>query len=256
MNEKKAKDFIGLSVEKWHLQLPHREVLEYIIDLLDVGDFKENILDNQFEFSLVEKKDNIRLLHLLFWKDSTSSKDIEKILKRRNENITEIFKEINNRFHKSFNLNFLENFLDFNKNNGLYPVQFGLEYDKEFLGVLKIYLSINSKLFPLKEFSQYFGFNLVFLEKIFKNREYDCIAVDFLGNGSYYFKLYSILNNKGLLHRIELPNKTVSTKEYLRFPKGLTAKNASFKVNGDFKKFINRIYYLTKEKGVKSFYFR
>jgi len=256
MNEKRVKEFIVLLIKKWDSRLPHQKVLEYIIDFLDSKSFKKDIFDNQFEFSLIENKNNIRLLHLLFWKDSASEKSIRNILKHREESIVNIFKEINSRFHKSFNLDFLENFLKFNRKNGLYPVQFSLEYDKEFLKVLKVYLSVNSKSFLLKNFSQYFGFKFSFLEKIFQGKKCDCLAIDFLSDGSYRFKLYSILNNKGLLHRVELPDKLISIKEYIRFPKGISIKNIPFKIDSDIKKFIDKIYYLTKEKGVKSFYFR
>ncbi|MBU2472770.1 hypothetical protein KKE74_01935 [Patescibacteria group bacterium] len=267
MKEILAKEFISLMIDKWMAGLQHKRVLGDIIDSLNKEFIKDKkfIYDNQFEFSLVENKDNLRILHLVFWKDNASKKNIKNILEKRKKNIYQIFKNINQRFHLKYNLDYLEKIFTFNQRHSLYPIQFGLEYNKDLLFLrLKVYLSITNQKFPLKEFSQYFNLEDGFLKKLFQDKQYDSIAFDFLKNGDYKFKFYAISNNNGFLYRINPPAEIVSKKQYVRIPQGILINKIPskfiFKIDKDILEFIKRnrlkIYYLTKEKDIKGLYFR
>ncbi|MFH1938166.1 MAG: hypothetical protein ABIJ60_01365, partial [Patescibacteria group bacterium] len=85
MKEILAKEFISLMIDKWMAGLQHKRVLGDIIDSLNKEFIKDKkfIYDNQFEFSLVENKDNLRILHLVFWKDNASKENIKNILEKR-----------------------------------------------------------------------------------------------------------------------------------------------------------------------------
>lgn len=267
MKEIIAKEFISLIIDKWEAGLQYKIFLEDIIDLLNKGAKKNKkfIYDNQFEFSLVKNKDNLRMLHLVFLRDNVSEKNIRNILKYREQDIINIFKKINSKFYLKYNLGCLEIFFNFNQQYGLYPIQFGLDYNKDSLFLrLKVYLSINNQKFPLKKFSQYFNINDDFFKKLFQDKQYDSIALDFLKNGDYKFKFYAISNNNGFLYRINPPAEIVSKKQYIRIPQGILVNKIPpkfiFKIDKDIQEFIKenrlKIYYLTKEKDIKGLYFR
>ena len=266
MNSRLAKNYIELIIHKWPNNLAHKKLLFSIIDILSIDRFKSKyIFDSDFEFSLLENNDNIRMLHLLFWKDKISQRNINIFIKNRQEGIIEIFKNINENFHREYNIEILKFFFAFNQKYCFYPVQFSLEYNRDLLfTILKVYLSITFQKFPLEKFTKLFGFRYNFLKKIFHNKQYDAIAIDFLENGDYKFKFYAISNNHGFLYRVERPFKIISIKNYIRIPEGIPLSKIplvfAFKIDKNIKKFIKRqgfkIHYLAKEKNVKSCYFR
>lgn len=268
MNARLAKQFVNLAVNKWKNSSAHRLALENIVDfLVEKNDIsKKYIFDNTFEFSLVENSDNIRMLHLLFWKDKIPPKNKEVFIKSRQEIIIEIFKNINEKFYRKYNIEILKFFFAFNQKRGSYPVQFGLEYNRNLLfTILKVYLSINGNLFPLKKFCNTFDLNYKILKEKFKDKKFDAIALDFLSNGKYSFKFYPLTNtNKGLLYRVDKETKISSVKDWARFSNGLELKEVEkinfLKLPAFLKAIITknnfRIHYLSRENDKKSIYFR
>lgn len=282
MNIPQAKQFINLIMNKWlidkwlmneYQKFNLKSRMSYLMILKNLIDFlikknnisKKYIFDNTFEFSLLENSDNIRMLHLLFWKDKISQRNKEIFIKNRQDSIIEIFRYVNKKFHREYDIGILKKLFAFNQKYGPYPVQFGLEYNKDLLfTTLKVYLSITFQKFTLEKFGKLFGFSRDFLKKIFQNRQYDSIAIDFLGNGDYKFKFYAISDNQGFLYRIERPARIISIKNYIKMPGGILLNKIpsafTFEIDKNIKKFIKqqglKIHYLAKENDVRSFYFR
>lgn len=220
---------------------------------------------NEFEFSFVAGNDFLRFLHLLFWKPSLTGREIRKFLKKRGGNIKKVFSILGKKFNCRYNLNLYESLLKFNRESNLWPMQFGLEYDRKEGPKVKIYLSINGKSFSLEKFCITFKLNYKKIKKVFYNKKFDAIAVDFLPNGKYFFKFYPLSGkNKGLLFRMDKNSKIFSVKTWQRFPGGLSVKNKKkfqfMKLPDFIFKFIKdnnlKIHYLCEENGKKSIYFR
>lgn len=267
MRGKLVEKFINLVIGKWGNRAAHKFLLGGVIRFFDEKQSgSKYIFDNDFEISLVENKNNIRMLHLLFLNDETPLQNAKAILEKRQKSIVEFFKNINEKFIREYNLQFLEKFFDFNRRCGLFPIQFGLDYNRESLFLrLKVYLSIIEQNFSLKKFSENFHFNYTFLRKIFWKRQYDSVAVDFFKNGDYQFKFYAISGGRGALYRVNPPDKIFSVKHYIRIPEGIFMKEIpdkfkKFKIDKNLKNFIKtnklKIHYLAEEDNKKSFYFR
>lgn len=263
----KQKNVFELLSEKWKIK--DKSFLLEIINYLEKGVKKEYSFRDGFEFSLVEKKPSLRLVHLYFWQPKLSPQIVQEIIKEREKNITYIFQKISQQFNSSYNLSLLQSFFKFNRNTGLWPIQFGLEYQKESSLKIKIYLSLEEKyserkaIFSLKNFSDYFNLNFLNLNKLFNNKNFDTVAIDFLPANKYLFKFYPYSQkNRGYLYRI-LPFSTVeSVKIWQRFPEGLLFEEIpkKFCFSSALKKIIEKnkfkIHYLCQEKNKRSIYFR
>ena len=162
-------------------------------------------------------------------------------------------------------LNLMNSLILFNRSNGRWPIQFGMEYIEKNKLKIKIYLSVNADIFPLKSFCDDFKLKYGVLKKKFKQRSFDTVAIDLLPNGGYFFKFYPINgDNKGMLYRINKKSEFLFSKNWQRFPRGLFLKNAKMYMVGflpfAIEEFLTenkiRVSYLCKEREVKSVYFR
>ena len=263
MRADQAKNSINLFCQEWKIR--KRDFLLEIIDYLDKKVNKEYSFHHDFEFSLIENKPVIRLLHLNFWQPNLSSANIKKILKERERTIISIFQQISQKFHSRYNLSLLQIFFQFNKKAGHWPIQFGFECQKNSKPKLKVYLSVNSGDFPWEEFCDKFKLNRGILSKKFKNKKFDTIAIDFSPDKDYCFKFYPLVAiDKGLLYRVDKGSRVTSIKIWLRFPRGLFIDderiNKFIRLPALIYKIIKdnnfKIHYLCEENGRKSIYFR
>lgn len=267
MNNIRAKKFINLLSRIWKIK--EVKFLLEIVDFLDKNTDKKLSFYSDFEFSLIEDEPKVRLLHLNFWQLNLSSKVIKKIIEKREKAILFFFRKISQKFKCSYNSSLPSAFFQYNRENGLWPIQFGLEYQNNSLPIIKIYLSVEErypkrkKEFSLKKFSDFFNLNFQNLNKIFKNKKFDTIAFDFLPNNRYFLKFYPYSQeNQGYLYRILLSSKIHSIKSWQRFPAGLLFEEISekFFLPLFLRKFIKKnkvkIHYLCQEKNKQSIYFR
>ncbi len=263
MTAKEAKNIINILSMQWKIK--DKNFLLEIIKYLDKKVNKTFSFYHDFEFSLVENEPRIRLLHLDFWQPNLSPKIVEKIIRERERVIVFVVEKISQKFKCSYNLSLLQSFFQFNKKTGPWPIQFGLEYQKKSQPKIKVYLSINKDKFPLKNFCREFYLKYKLLEKRFKNKKFDTVAVDLLPNGDYDFKFYPLIaQNKGLLYRVNKISKIVSIKTWLRFLDGLSANDEQIhkfiKLPAWFYKILKKnnfkIHYFCEENGEKSIYFR
>jgi hypothetical protein len=262
-----AKQIINILSNEWKIK--NKSFLLKIVDFLDKNNYRKSSFFNKFEFSLVEKEPKIRLLHLWFWQPDLPIQSIKRIIGKRELSITSILKQLSREFKCSYNLSLLRSFFQFNKKTGLWPIQFGLEYQKKSLPKIKVYLSVGEKYpkreeeFSCENFFDYFNLNFRNLNNLFKNKKFDAIAIDLLPTNRFLFKLYPcIRKNYGYLYRI-LPSSVVkSVKTWHRFPQGLLFEETSnfFSFPLPLKKFIEenglKIHYLCNEEDRKSIYFR
>ena len=263
MNITQTKKTIGILTKKWGIE--KKRFFVKIVNFLDKNTDKKLSFHNGFEFSLINNEPKIRLLHLNFWQPGLSVGTVKNIIKKREGVIISIFKEFRREFVCNYNLNSCNYLFKFNWQNGLWPIQFGLEYQKNSVPKTKIYLSLNADSFPVSKFCNDFNLNYKALKKEFKNKKFDSIAIDFLPSGEYFLKFYPILKeNKGLLYRVNQDSKILSLKTWKRFPNGLTVngveKSNFMKLPVLIKNIIMKnnlkIYYLCQEKDKRSLYFR
>lgn len=263
MNSKQAKKLITIASQEWNFK--KKNVFLKVIDLLDESVKQEAAAANEFEFSLIENERKLRLLHLNFWKPNLTPLMIEIILKKRRLFLSFILKYLKYKFNASYNLSLFRLLDEFNQKNGCFPIQFGLEYSKDFLPKVKIYLSSNSLVFNLKKFCFFFNLDHKILTREFKHRYFDAIGIDLLPDGDFYFKFYPLRHpHGGSLYRFDRKSKKLSVKTWERFPQKLTLQKFE-KLN--FMKlplFLKNIFrednlivsYLCIENDKKSFYFR
>jgi len=263
MTDREAKNVINLLCQEWKIK--KKDFFFEIINYLDKNIDKKISFSNEFEFSLIEGDSKIRLLHLNFWQPILSFEKIKRIIKKREETITSIFRKLSLAFNCQYNLPLLISFLKFNRVAGFWPIQFGLEYQKKSQPKIKVYLSINKDKFSLKKFCNDFNLNYKILIKEFKDRKFDTIAIDFLSDGEYGFKFYPLTGiNNGLLYRVSKNSEFFSVKMWQRFPQGLTVKdieNSNFIILPLFIKNIIaknkfKIFYLSEENNKRGIYFR
>ena len=251
MTVDQAKKIISLLAREWRIR--KKNFLLEIIDFLDKNINKKISFYNGFEFSLIEEEPKIRLLHLDFWQPNLSIQDIKKIIKKRETVIASIFQQLNRKFNSAYNLLLLKSFYRFNQKNGLWPIQFGLEYQNKTKPKIKIYLSVNGGRFSLRNFCKNFNLDYKILDRKFKNKKFDTIAIDFLPNKDYGFKFYPLTaQNKGLLYRTSKESKISSVKNWARFPDGLIVDDKKV-VN--FIKLPTYLYNLIKDNNFKIHYF-
>lgn len=263
-----AKKIINTLSKEWRVK--KAKTLLEIVNFLDDNIDRKLSFFNGFEFSFIEGENNIRLLHLNFWKPELLKKESEKILKKREKNIKKIFRQLIKVFNCKYNLNILKSFFEFNQQNGFWPIQFGLEYQKKIQPKIKVYLSLEERSpkikreFSLKKFCQQFNLDYKFLSKLFANKKLETVAIDFLANKGFQFKFYPILKeNQGLLYRVNQDSKILSRKTWNRFPNGLTLNEVEknfMKLPSLISKIIIennlKIHYLCQENEKKSIYFR
>jgi len=263
MTAKQTKQFINVLSKKWEIE--NKKFLFEIVDFLDKGIDKKVNFFNGFELSLIEGESKIRLLYLSFWQPNLSSANIKKILKERERTIISIFQQISQKFHSRYNLSLLQIFFQFNKKAGHWPIQFGFECQKNSKPKLKVYLSFNSGDFSWEEFCDKFKLNRGILNKKFKNKKFDTVAIDFSPDKDYCFKFYPLVAiDKGLLYRVDKGSRVTSIKIWLRFPRGLFIDderiNKFIRLPALIYKIIKdnnfKIHYLCEENGRKSIYFR
>ena len=263
MTVDQAKKIISLLAREWRIR--KKNFLLEIIDFLDKNINKKISFYNGFEFSLIEEEPKIRLLHLDFWQPNLSIQDIKKIIKKRETVIASIFQQLNRKFNSAYNLSLLQSFFRFNEKTGLWPIQFGLEYQNKKKPKIKVYLGINKDKFPLKNFCREFCLDYKLLKQRLKNKKFDTVAVDFLPNSDYDFKFYPLITqNKGLLYRANKASKIVSVKTWLRFLDGLSGNDEQvhkfIKLPAWFYRILRennfKIHYFCKENDKKSIYFR
>lgn len=264
MNENQAKNIFETITGKSNKR---KELFGIVGNNLITEDKNRYIFSSEFEISFIEKEHKARLLHLYFWQPGLVKNEIEKIIKKREKNIKTIFQNISQSFKCQYDNILLNNFFQFNRKNTFYPIQFGLEYQEKSKPKLKVYLSVNAERFPLEKFCGIFNldYSILELEKKFKNKKFDTVALDFLPDGDYGFKFYPFTGlNKGKLYRVDKNTKITSIKNWLRFPDGLFVNNKKvvnfiklptylYKIikNNNFK-----IHYLCEENNKKSIYFR
>ncbi|MEA3464094.1 MAG: hypothetical protein U9R14_03405, partial [Patescibacteria group bacterium] len=180
---------------------------------------------------------------------------------KRKKIILSVFKKLGKEFGANYNTQICDLLLDFNPNHNYWPIQFGFEYTQNTAPRLKVYLSVNSKRFPLKKFCNSFDLDFKLLRPFIAGEKIDAIAIDFLPNNNYFLKIYTISKNKGKLFRLDNQSQIKSVKQYKHFPAGIDVdKRFSFKAS---KKSINfilgnnfKIHYLCSENGRKSIYLR
>jgi len=264
MNVVQAKKLI-INLLKRKSKSKNEKFFLNIADLLDEGVDKKLSFASDFEFSLNNGESNLRLLHLDFCVSGLIIRKVKKIIEKREKIINTVFQKISQKFNCHYNLKTLESFFSFNKKNGPWPIQFGFECQKNSKPKLKVYLSVNGSDFPWEEFCDRFKLNRGILNKKFKNKRFDTVAIDFSSDSGYCFKFYPLIAiNKGLLCRVNKNSKIISIKKWRRFPDGLAARDKRisnfiklppnlYKIieNNDFK-----THYLCEENGKKSVYFR
>jgi len=251
MTVDQAKKIISLLAREWRIR--KKNFLLEIIDFLDKNVDKKTSFSNEFEFSLIENESQIRLLHLNFWPLNLPIQIVKKILKKRKTVIISIFQQLNRKFNSAYNLSLLQSFFRFNEKTGLWPIQFGLEYQNKTKPKIKIYLSVNGGRFSLRNFCKNFNLDYKILDRKFKNKKFDTIAIDFLPNKDYGFKFYPLTaQNKGLLYRTSKESKISSVKNWARFPDGLIIDDKKV-VN--FIKLPTYLYNLIKDNNFKIHYF-
>ncbi len=262
MDLKKAKKTIDVISEKW--KIDQVDFFKEVLDKLWVEE-KKNDSVQEFEFSLVEKKEKIRWNHLYFL--STDVSNIEKARQRekRRTTIQATVKMIERRLATIYNGKILEKVLLFFEENEKFPLQFGLEYGDDKKPKIKIYLSINGEKFPLRKFCEAVGTDPENIAEIYGQEKLDTVAVDFLPAGKFSLKLYPLISkNFGTLVRISEKETVVSKKIWRRFPKGILlekTKNSNFSFIPIFLRdyIISskiRVHYLCLEGQTRSLYFR
>jgi len=263
MNKIQTKKIIFKLAKEWRL----KKVRPFLamVDFLDKGTNKKLSFSNEFEFSVVEAERNIRSLHLNFWQSNLSVKKVQEIIVKREGAIISILKLLNRQLRCEFSLPLAKKIFRFNRQSGCWPIQFGLEYSGKSKPKIKIYLSINGDYFHLKKFCDKFELNYEILNKKFKNKKFDTIAIDFSPDNDYCFKFYPLVAiNKGLLCRVDKESRVTSVKIWLRFPIGLFIDderiNKFIRLPAPIHKIIKdnnfKIHYLCEENGKKSVYFR
>lgn len=263
MNKREVKELISYLNSKKKPDKP--DIFFTIVDLLSGAGDQKDILQNAFEFSLVEKLSSLRLLHLFFWNPKLERKKIFRILAHREATLNKIIQIISRKFECEYNQKAYHTLINFNAKTSKWPLQFGLEYQKKFGVKIKIYLSINSDEIDLKKFCSDLQLDLHLLKKEFQGKKFDTIALDLMADKNYGFKFYVLQKaEKGILYRVSKESKIVSVKKWIRFPQGLSPevleKSVFIKLPTFFKKFIHekrcKIYYACSEGGKRSIYFR
>jgi hypothetical protein len=266
MTTHQAEKFIDFLCQKWGIK--DKDFLMETVKYLNQAINKKYSFSDYFEFSLIEGEPKIRLLHLDFCQSNLPIGIIKKNLKKRETAIVFIFRKLNQKFNCHYNLSLLQSFFQFNQESGLWPIQFGLEYQKNSQPKIKVYLSLEEKYskrkerFSLSKFCQKFNLDDRVLSKRLKNRRFDTVAIDFLPAKGYCFKFYPFFRNKGFLYRVRPFSEIDSQKKWQRFPQGIVAEKIidKLKMNTQIKKTIKenkfKIYYLCSEDRKKSIYFR
>ena len=262
-----AKKVINILAQEW--DIPKRKSLFDIVEFLDKGIEQSGNFCNDFEFSLVEDGLKIRMLHLDFPKVDLNNNELRKNIKKRESRIISIFRKMEEEFYSRYALSQCKLLYKLNNQNLIYPIQFGLECQKNFAPTIKVYLSVGEgfmkqrRIFCFQKFSNLFGLNFKKLRELFKNKKFDTVAIDFLPNGDYFFKFYPYIHeNQGYLYRILPSSEVISIKTWYRFPDGLLFEDIpeEFCFNSMFNKLnkMNRykIHYLCKEADRRSIYFR
>lgn len=258
MNNIKAKNLFCLLAK--NKQSNKTKFFLKIIDFLYLNNNQNKSIANEFEFSFVEKKLSIRILHLNFPKPSMLLSEEAK----RKKMILSLFKKIGREFETSYNTQICNSLFDFNRNYGCWPIQFGFEHIQDIAPKLKVYLSINSKHFSIKKFCDFFKLSSKSLSPLFVGKKFDAIAIDFLPNNNYFIKIYTISRNKGKLFRIDDKSQVKSIKQYWRFPAGIDInkidKKFVFRIDEKVVNFIvkndSKIHYFCVEGKRKSIYLR
>ncbi len=238
-----------------------------IIEMLDANSFSNaEFTFRGFESSFVESKPNVRLLHLEFPKIGLGKAKKIKISRMREQKIVNVMSAMEAYFGCKYNLNLCQKIFKFNKKNGTFPIQIGLEFERNQKPKIKIYLSVNSAAFSLGLFLRVSEVdNQLDITRRFENSKFDTVAVDFLPGSEFSLKLYPLTaENRGLLVRISREGKIFSRKAWVRFPGGLSAENFAgnefFNFNLLLHDYIKqaklKVFYLCLEGSRKSLYFR
>jgi hypothetical protein len=166
--------------------------LNRIIDRLEESARGPHGNFNTFEFSFVYPENNIRLLHINFYKSHTPIK-LSAALKFRMDSLMDIFKYANHRLKLKYDLETLrDTFLL--AEDILCPIQFGCEVNMSAAPIMKEYFSVIDSedcLHLLKKVCLLLGLNFQKLEKEFVSAlPLDTIGIDFLPNGRRNLKIY------------------------------------------------------------------
>lgn len=263
MNLEQAEKFSIAAMTEWKIK--KKGFFLKVIKILHKSADQETTASNEFEFSLIDKEPNLRVLHLCFWKPNLTKQEIGIIIKKRGLSFIYIFKYLKQKFNAFYNLSLFRSLIEFDQKNGQFPVQFGMEYSNGFLPKIKVYLSVNRAIFNLKEFCLCFNLAYGSLKKESGDYYFDAIGIDLLPDGKFYFKFYPLQHfHRGALCRIDKESKKLSVKFWERFPQKLTLfqydkmnymKLPPF-VRDFFKKMDLRVSYLSIENKKRSLYFR
>ena len=264
MTLKEAKSAIQFFTKTWRVD--GKNNMLWVADKLGAKNGNQDAGEQNFEFSLVEGAKSIKMLHLLFWREETAFYKKDAILKKRERSIFSVFQKTEKWSGLPYDKKTLHGLFSFNRKFGPWPIQCAVEKMRGKPMKIKVYLSVNGEEFPLKRFCRVFGLSSASaLAAVFKNKNFDTVAADFLPSGDVAFKFYPLhAAHRGYLCRVDESSRVDCSKKWRRFPGGILMpdfKKLEFmKISPKIRAFILKnnfkIHYLCSEAGKKSIYFR
>ncbi len=251
MNHSQAKKLIELLSQRWGIE-PDKLIFKIMKELKEGIDLKSSLY-NGFEFSLVSNQEKIRILHLNFLKEFLSLPQKERLRKKRIDCIAKIFVSLNNSSCKFSDK--IKPILSMAKSHS-WMVQFGIDLAQNKVERVKIYFTSPDGVNPqrkkvqelIKKLSRTLNLEADKLERIFKNKDFDTVGIDFLPGGECFLKIYPLIckglpNSKkigeiyqpalsalrnmsvketGMLCRISPSSDISSTKLWVRLKEGIS----------------------------------
>lgn len=173
------------------------EILDKLQDFM-LRDYSK--ADSKFEICYKDGLSNIKLLHLLFYKEGYSIQERKKIYSNRKNQILSFFNSLNKK--NNFNLQLMRRV--FRKiEDYAYPIQFGIEFNDKKIEKFKIYFS-NIDFLKDRRRAIILAKGLMKLLKIKDNLDsekllgegIDSLGIDFLNNNTCNLKIYTFYHSK------------------------------------------------------------
>jgi len=163
-------------------------------------------IDSKFEYFYQKNYRNIKLLHLLFYKEGCSINQKKEIYSSRKRQILSLFKLINK--NNNFNFSALREIFD-QVDNFSFPIQYAIEFYEK-IKKIKIYFSNtnglknnNDAINLIRELMDLLSIKERLKPTGLLGEGIDSVGIDFLNNREANFKIYTFYHSKFKLNKIK-----------------------------------------------------